>query len=63
MLAISLLAVGLALIEGEGVWTERLRVLVTILLMTLPLASHALARARVIERERARKASSRVPGD
>lgn len=51
-LAVSLLAAGLALVAGESAWTWRLLVLVMILLMTLPLASHALARAGVVERER-----------
>ena len=47
---------------GESAWTWRLLVLVTILLMTLQLASHALARAGVIERERAQYSASRVSG-
>lgn len=51
-LAVSLFAIGLALVVGEAAWTWRLLVLVAILLMTLPLASHALARAGVAERER-----------
>lgn len=62
-LAVSLFAVGLALLVGEGAWTWRLLVLITILLMTLPLASHALARAGVCERKRAENAASRLPGD
>lgn len=49
-LAVSLFALGLALVAGEAAWTWRLLVLVAILLMTLPLASHALARAGVAER-------------
>jgi multisubunit Na+/H+ antiporter MnhG subunit len=50
------------LVVGESAWTWRLLALVAILLMTLPLASHALARAGVIERERAQKAASNLPG-
>ena len=61
-LAVSLFALGLALVVGESAWTWRLLALVAILLMTLPLASHALARAGVIERERAQKAASNLPG-
>ena len=59
-LAVSLLAVGLALVVGEGAWIWRLSGLVAILLMTLPLASHALARAGVVERERAEKGDAAV---
>ncbi len=59
-LAVSLFVVGLALVVGEGAWIWRLAVLVTILLMTLPLASHALARAGVVERERAEKGCGAV---
>lgn len=50
-LAVSLFALGLGLAVGEAAWTWRLLVLVAILLMTLPLASHALARAGISERE------------
>ncbi|MBI1283982.1 MAG: cation:proton antiporter [Thiobacillus sp.] len=50
-LAVSLFALGLGLAVGEVAWTWRLLVLVAILLMTLPLASHALARAGITERE------------
>jgi multicomponent Na+:H+ antiporter subunit G len=50
-LAVSLFALGLGLVVGESTWTWRLLVLVTILLITLPLASHALARAGIAERE------------
>ena len=62
-LAVSFFAVGLALVVGERAWTWRLLTLVTFLLITLPLASHALARAGVIERDRSEKAVSRLPGD
>lgn len=58
-LAVSLFAVGLGLVVGEAAWTWRLLVLVTILLMTLPLASHALARAGIAESERKYKSLTR----
>lgn len=61
--AVSLFALGLGLVAGEGAWTWRLLLLATILLITLPLASHALARAGVSERERAQTAPSRLPAD
>ena len=51
-LAVSLFALGLGLAVGETSWTWRLLALVAILLSTLPLASHALARAGIAERER-----------
>lgn len=55
-LAVSLFAVGLALVAwhaGWGwTWLWRLLAIVAILLLTLPLASHAVARAAVAERER-----------
>ncbi len=51
-LAVSLFALGLALVIRDGNWTWRLAVMLTILLLTLPLASHALARAGVAEMER-----------
>jgi multicomponent Na+:H+ antiporter subunit G len=50
-LAVSLFALGLGLVVAEAAWTWRLLVLVAILLITLPLASHALARAGIAERE------------
>lgn len=59
-LAVSLFAVGLALVVGEGAWIWRLSALVAILLMTLPLGSHALARAGVVERERAEEGGGAV---
>lgn len=58
-LALMLFAVGLALVAGEAAWTWRLLVLVAILLMTLPLASHALARAGMAEGERKNKSRAR----
>ncbi len=51
-LALLLFALGLALAAGEAAWTWRLLGLVAILMMTLPLASHALARAGMAEVER-----------
>jgi len=59
-LAVSLFGFGLALVAAEAAWTWRLLALVTFLMMTLPLASHALARAGVVERERAQKPASRA---
>ncbi len=57
-LAVSLLAIGLALVawaSGWGwPWVGRLALVVAILLLTLPLASHALGRAGVAERQRGR---------
>jgi len=51
-LAVSLFALGLALVAWDADWAWRLLVVVAILLMTVPLASHALARAGVAELER-----------
>ena len=52
-LAVSLFALGLVFVAFDAgwgwAWTWRLLAIVTILLMTLPLASHALARAGVAE--------------
>jgi multicomponent Na+:H+ antiporter subunit G len=50
-LAVSLFALGLALVAWDAAWTWRVTVLVVILWMTLPLASHALARAGGAETE------------
>ena len=55
-LSVSLFALGLVLVVGEAAWTWRLLVLVAILLMTLPLASHALARAGIAEHARKNQA-------
>jgi multicomponent Na+:H+ antiporter subunit G len=51
-LAVSLFALGLAVVAWDAAWTWRLVVVVMILLVTLPLASHALARAGAAELER-----------
>ena len=61
-LAVSLFAFGLALVMWDESWTWRLAVMTTILLLTVPLASHALARAGVAEMQgRGRnKTASRV---
>ena len=47
--AVTLLAVGAALVAGDAAWTARLAVIVVLLLLTLPLASHALGRAAARE--------------
>ena len=52
-LSVLLFAAGLALVVGEAAWTWRLLILAVILLITLPLASHALARAGMAERDAA----------
>ena len=55
-LAVSLFTTGLVLLAWDAgwgwAWLWRLLAIVTILLLTLPLASHGLARAGVMERER-----------
>ena len=48
-LAVILFAVGAALIAQESDWTWRLLVIVLLLMLTLPLSSHALARAATRE--------------
>lgn len=56
-LAVSLFALGLALVAWDSgwgwPWIARLLVVVLFLLMTLPLASHALARAGMAEHKQA----------
>ncbi|HHW78931.1 MAG TPA: monovalent cation/H(+) antiporter subunit G [Xanthomonadaceae bacterium] len=52
-LALTVFAVGAGLLMSEWAWIGRLLVLVALLLLTLPLASHALARAAVREMETA----------
>ena len=47
--AVILFATGTALIVQEAAWTWRLLVIVILLMFTLPLASHALARAAARE--------------
>ena len=48
-LAVALFAAGAALMVGESAWTGRLLLIVLLLLVTLPLASHALSRAAARE--------------
>jgi len=43
--AVTLVAVGAALVAGSAPWTWRLATIVVLLLLTLPLASHTLSRA------------------
>jgi len=51
-LAVILFAIGAALVVQESGWTWRLLVIVILLMLTLPLASHALARAAAREMAR-----------
>jgi multicomponent Na+:H+ antiporter subunit G len=51
-LGVLFFALGLGLVVRDFAWTWRLITLVTILLVTLPLASHALARAGMSEQKR-----------
>lgn len=48
-LAVLSFAIGISVLAWDGAWTWRLLVLALVLLLTLPLASHALARAGVVE--------------
>ena len=48
-LAVSLVCLGAMLAAGESAWTLRLAVIVVFLLLTLPVASHLLARAALRE--------------
>jgi multicomponent Na+:H+ antiporter subunit G len=50
-LSLTLFALGTGLLAGEAAWAWRLVLLVLILLLVLPLASHALARAAMAEKE------------
>jgi multicomponent Na+:H+ antiporter subunit G len=51
-LGVALVALGAGLWAGEWAWTWRLLAIAGLLLITLPVASHALARAAVREAER-----------
>lgn len=51
-LAVSMFALGIACLAWDAAWTWRLLLVVIILLLTLPLASHALARAGFTEMDR-----------
>lgn len=46
-LSLTLFALGTGLLAWDSTWTWRLILLVSILLTTLPLASHALGRAAI----------------
>lgn len=46
-LGLGLLIIGTSLVAGRWDWAPRLLLLLALLLVTLPLASHALARAAV----------------
>ena len=50
-LAVALVCLGAMLMAGEAAWTGRLAAIVVFLLVTLPVASHLLARAAVREAE------------
>lgn len=52
-LALAVLLLGVALARPEWAWGWRLAALMAVLLLTLPLASHQLARAAVSEAARA----------
>lgn len=56
-LALALIALGTAMLHGGGAWWLRAILLLVLLAVTLPLASHALARAAI-----ARPPSSPTPG-
>lgn len=43
--AATLFAVGAAFLAGEAAWTGRLALVIALLLVTLPMGSHALSRA------------------
>jgi len=47
--AVILFATGVALVAQDSAWTWRLLAIVVLLLLTLPLASHALSRAAARE--------------
>ena len=51
-LAVLVFALGIGLLAQDPAWTWRLLALACILILTLPLASHALARAAMRERMR-----------
>lgn len=47
--AVTVFAIGAALVAGDAAWAWRLAIVVVLLLLTLPLASHALSRAAARE--------------
>ena len=51
-LAVSIFAIGIGIAVWNAQWTWKLALVIAILLLTMPLASHALARAGVDELER-----------
>ncbi len=55
-LALALIALGTAMLHGGGAWWLRALLLLFLLAVTLPLASHALARAAI-----ARKTTGQAP--
>lgn len=62
-LAVALVCLGAMLAAGETGWTLRLLVILVFLLVTLPVASHLLARAAVREANAAKDiAAARVIG-
>jgi len=60
-LAVILFCIGTALIVQDAAWTWRLAILVLLLMLTLPLASHALARAARRETARQERPPSSRP--
>lgn len=63
-LAVALVCIGAMLAAGEAGWTLRLAAILVFLLVTLPVASHLLARAAVREGDAGEDvASARMIGD
>lgn len=60
-LALSVFALGAVLMMPQPGWIARLIALVALSMITLPLASHALARAAVREMERVNRPDSSGP--
>lgn len=60
-LAVAFVGIGAALLVPDGGWWWRLALIVGFLLLTLPLASHLLARAAVRESAAHRAAIDRAP--
>ena len=50
-LAVSIFAIGIGVAAWDAQWTWRVTLITVILLFTMPLASHALARAGIAELE------------
>jgi multicomponent Na+:H+ antiporter subunit G len=51
-LAVSIFAIGIGASAWNGEWAWKLALMTAILLLTMPLASHALARSGLAEQER-----------